>query len=180
MPIVHEKHFWQNLPYQHPSLILSMCAIGSLCGQSPDGSFWPHQKLQSSLNSANPLQSSSIAQAEHLFSSSLKTLDFERPSVGMCQALLVLAFYTSILTSTHRDKQGGILGGVAVRMVPLLKLDKDPDDIERMEEENKNAGRLRAGFKKKWTWLDKEIRRRLFYGMLVRLRKRKHFLFQQC
>ncbi|KAI8848869.1 hypothetical protein BC829DRAFT_207752 [Chytridium lagenaria] len=94
----------------------------------------------------NSLETSS--RSEQIFQAALAALDFDRPSVKMCQALLLMAMFC-IFLSNGRLSQGWLLGGMAIRMVPALQLDVDPDTLEETSNQ-------------RFTWVQKEVRRRLF------------------
>ncbi|KAJ3197080.1 hypothetical protein HDU67_003866, partial [Dinochytrium kinnereticum] len=87
--------------------------------------------------------------AEKFFVAAIASIDLEQPSVEACQALVALVWFCTHLV-VHRFSQAWILAGMAFRMVPLLKLDVDPDELGCP----------------KMTWLEKEVRRRTFYAII--------------
>ncbi|KAJ3194184.1 hypothetical protein HK101_003304 [Irineochytrium annulatum] len=124
-----------------PALTLVMCAMAMAAGPDfvTDGTFWPH-------NEYVPLEG--FSRCEEVFSAAVAALDFDRPSVKMCQALLLMMCFCTYFAN-NRLSQGWLLGGMAMRMAPMLDLDRDPDEVER------DLG-------VKWSWVEKEIRRRTF------------------
>ncbi|KAJ3206623.1 hypothetical protein HDU67_008047 [Dinochytrium kinnereticum] len=145
MQFIHEGVF-RNTSDPCPALLLAMCATASACGPSFvfDGSFWPYvgyEPLAASTDEDN------MTRSDHIFAAAVASLDFDRPTVEMCQAIWLLVIFCVFL-SNGRGSQGWLLGGMAIRMVPMLRLDVDPDVIEAEGE--------------KLCWVQKEIRRRLF------------------
>ncbi|KAJ3108740.1 hypothetical protein HDU97_000140 [Phlyctochytrium planicorne] len=86
-----------------PSLNLIMCAIAEACGPNFvfDGTFWPFAGFEPS-NSTSGGESTA---SERFFELAIASLDFDKPSVKMCQALLL--------------------------MIPMLRMDVDPDTLEQ-------------------------------------------------
>ncbi|KAJ3115219.1 hypothetical protein HDU96_001003 [Phlyctochytrium bullatum] len=122
-----------------PALVFTMCSVASATGRVSDGSRWPMPGYAPSLD---------LQKSEEFFSAALAALDYDKPSVEMCQTLLILVVYTSFI-STSKTSYGWLITGMATRLVPLLKLDVDPDVLE-------------AQSKRRWTTLEKETRRRVF------------------
>ncbi|KAJ3108739.1 hypothetical protein HDU97_000139 [Phlyctochytrium planicorne] len=127
------------------TLVMTLCALASSYTQSTDGSYWP---------SADAKAEMFKEKSEKFFMAAIASLDLEQPSIETCQALICLTWYCSQLCLS-RTTQAWILSGMAQRMIALLKLDIDPDNLEQLD---------RSG--KRWTWLEKETRRRVFYTIV--------------
>ncbi|KAJ3105197.1 hypothetical protein HDU97_008351 [Phlyctochytrium planicorne] len=149
LPVVHEGQFWRRLNSSNPpsqSLILAMCALAAASGPSADGSRWPYHSF---------CQPSDVARSDDILSAALSSLNIEQPSIDSCQALTIMVWHCAIVAPL-RLSQEWLLSGMALRMVSLLKLDIDPDVLEAEDPT-----------KRRWTWLEKETRRRLFALMVA-------------
>ncbi|KAI8850333.1 hypothetical protein BC829DRAFT_488868 [Chytridium lagenaria] len=127
-----------------PAMVLTICSVAAASGESPDGSRWPYPGY-----ATLPEQ----ARSEEFFSAAVAALDFDRPSVEMCQTLLILVIYCGFI-SNNKAGLGWLLGGMAMRLIPHLRLNVDPDILE-------------IESRRKWTTLEKETRRRVFYLAMV-------------
>ncbi|KAJ3195750.1 hypothetical protein HDU67_004240, partial [Dinochytrium kinnereticum] len=139
-----DGQFWKRLGSNKPpsqSLILAMCALAAASGPSADGSRWPYHSF---------VDAAAVARSDDILAAALASLDIEQPSIDSCQALTIMVWHCAIVAPL-RLSQEWLLAGMALRMVTLLKLDIDPDQLEAEDP----TGR-------KWTWLEKETRRRLF------------------
>ncbi|KAJ3176074.1 hypothetical protein HK101_010515 [Irineochytrium annulatum] len=144
MQIVHEGWFWKRLRSPNPPsrvLVLTMCAVAASCSPAEDGSLWPSEMF---------FEPTVKPRAEALMNAAILCLDLEHPSVEMCQALVLMVLLQGSLKDP-RTSQEWLLSGMAMRMVPLLKLDVDPDLLERMDPTAR-----------RWPWIEKETRRRVF------------------
>ncbi|KAJ3095545.1 hypothetical protein HDU96_001134, partial [Phlyctochytrium bullatum] len=130
MQFIHEGVFYHELSNNIdpcPALLLAMCAIARAAGPSFafDGSFWPHigyEPHEAPSQEEGAKTPDDVAETEHIFTAAIAALDFDHPSLKMCQALFL--------------------------MISMLRLDVDPDTLEAKGE--------------KFTWYQKELRRRLF------------------
>ncbi|KAJ3175993.1 hypothetical protein HK101_010529 [Irineochytrium annulatum] len=143
-PIIHEGYFWRELRGPSPPtrcLVLAMCAIGASATPAEDGSLWPVNVF------ANPGKS---PRAEALMNAAVLSLNLEDPAICTCQALVLMILLQTSMTDPQTSQEW-LLGGMAMRMVPILKLDVDPDVLEQMDP---------SGVP--WQWVEKEMRRRVF------------------
>ncbi|KAJ3196533.1 hypothetical protein HK101_008542 [Irineochytrium annulatum] len=151
LPHLHEGYFWKRLrsndnrPAQ--SLLLAMCALAATARTAPDGSVWPRSIFSD--------DDAIDANAETMVNAAILSLDLEIPSVDQCQALLLLVLMkANFLPLDPETSQEWLLSGMAMRMVSMLKLDVDPDVLERQ------SGR-------RWPWVEKETRRRVFAAVCM-------------
>ncbi|KAJ3187252.1 hypothetical protein HK101_009416 [Irineochytrium annulatum] len=143
-PVIHEGYFWRKLRGPSPPtrcLVLAMCAIGASATAAEDGSLWPVNVF------ANPGKS---PRAEALMNAAVLSLNLEDPAICTCQALVLMILLQTSMTDPQTSQEW-LLGGMAMRIVPILKLDVDPDVLERLDP---------SGVP--WQWVEKEMRRRLF------------------
>ncbi|KAJ3196532.1 hypothetical protein HK101_008541 [Irineochytrium annulatum] len=140
---IHEGWFWRRLRSQDDqptrSLVLTMCSIAASAWKAPDGSSWAPAIFSDLWNDTR---------TEALINAAILSLDLDNPSIDNCQALTLMVLLKTQMTDPQTSQEW-LLSGMAMRMVPLLKLDVDPDVLERQ------SGR-------RWPWVEKETRRRLF------------------
>ncbi|KAJ3187254.1 hypothetical protein HK101_009418, partial [Irineochytrium annulatum] len=144
IPIVHEACFWKKLRSPTPpsrSLILVMCAIALSAEKAQDGSLWGSNIF------TNPGR---YPRADACMNAAILALDLNNPCMESCQAVVLMVIVQTALTDPQTSVEW-LLIGMAMRMVAPLRLDVDPDVLELMDP----TGR-------KWTWVEKEVRRRVF------------------
>ncbi|KAJ3158333.1 hypothetical protein HK101_001356 [Irineochytrium annulatum] len=160
LPIVHEATFLLNLrSFDTPPsrcLTYSMCALAAISGPSRDGSYWPYHSFSTP---------DRLARSDEILGAAIAHLNVEKPSVEICQALVMMMWCCAVMDSL-RVSQEWLLGGMAMRMLQLIKLDVDPDELEMQDP----SGR-------RWTWLEKETRRRVF--ALLRCVDQVDFIFRE-
>ncbi|KAI8848847.1 hypothetical protein BC829DRAFT_489778 [Chytridium lagenaria] len=141
LPFVHEAHTLSLLTSNtlHPGLLYSIIAISLCLRASPDGSKWPFFGKQS--------------ERSKLFcGAAIAAVDPERPTLETAQTLALVAVYLFLFGDHRREFE--YTGMVFKLLMTLLRLDVDPDVLEAQYPSGQ-----------KWTWLQKETRRRIFAGM---------------
>ncbi|KAJ3143118.1 hypothetical protein HK101_003237, partial [Irineochytrium annulatum] len=148
-PFIHEADFKHRLRSSRPPkqvTTLTMCALVASCGSSPDGARWPYFGLATA---------EEAARSEEIFDAAMARIDFEEIGVEVVQALIVADWFCSV-AGQSRFSQEWLLSGMAMRMALLLKLNVDPDILEAEDPYNR-----------RWTWLQKETRRRVYSLLYV-------------
>ncbi|KAJ3096279.1 hypothetical protein HDU97_006062 [Phlyctochytrium planicorne] len=140
LPIVHEHYIRERLRNNispNPSLLYAIYAVAGCLSPSADGSKWPFQGMQNQ-------------RSKQFCGAALSLLDLENPTLESCQAIALVAVYLFLIGNHRRESQ---YSGMAVRMMSILRLDVDPDLLE-----------VNDPSRRKWSWLEKETRRRIFAG----------------
>ncbi|KAJ3108742.1 hypothetical protein HDU97_000142 [Phlyctochytrium planicorne] len=146
VPFMHEHTVRSGILSLTPSnttylsILFAVVCIAAASGQSDDGSKWPFPSL---------IGLREMARSEECFHAAIGVMDIDKPSLEMLQTLLVLVIYCGFV-SNRKAGLGWLMSGMATRLVPILRLDVDPDVLES------ESGRS-------WTTLEKETRRRVFW-----------------
>ncbi|KAJ3201579.1 hypothetical protein HDU67_001205 [Dinochytrium kinnereticum] len=142
LPFVHEGYIVDKIRSGSPihiGLLYSIFAVASCLAASPDGSKWPYFGAQSD-------------KSQQFCGAALASLDLDNPTLESCQAIALVGVYLFLIGNYRSESQ---YTGMAFRMMSLLKLDVDPDILEAQH----------VLGNRKWTWLEKDTRRRIFAGM---------------
>ncbi|KAJ3091795.1 hypothetical protein HK102_013386 [Quaeritorhiza haematococci] len=142
MPMTHRKTFLANLPNTSPLLLNAMFALAARYCTNP-----------AIITPANGNALFSAGDPFYIRARELVDHFMDVPSLSTVEALLLLATYAA---GSGRGSAAWMYSGMAIRMAQELKLNVEPEFDESFATANHNP-----------TWLEKEIRRRLWWNCFV-------------